>query len=53
MPIRTGGPAPYAPPATVLHVLHALRDRGLTTPITSDVLLRAGVGDSLAQPIYQ
>jgi hypothetical protein len=47
MPIRTGAAAPYAPPATVLQVIAALRDRGLTTPITSEVLLRAGISDSL------
>ena len=47
MAIRTGSHAPYAPPATVLHVVTALRDRGLTTPITADVLLRAGISDSL------
>jgi len=47
MSIRSGDPAPYAPPATVLQVLASLRDRGLTTPITSDVLLRAGISESL------
>jgi hypothetical protein len=47
MPIRTGEAAPYAPPATVLQVINSLRDRGLTTPITSDVLLRAGISESL------
>jgi uncharacterized protein DUF5343 len=47
MPIRTGEPAPYAPPATILQVVNALRDRGLTTPINADVLLRAGITESL------
>jgi hypothetical protein len=47
MPIRTGEAAPDAPPATVLQVVNSLRDRGLTIPITSDVLLRAGISDSL------
>lgn len=48
MPIRTGGTAPYAPPATVLQVINAFRDRGLSTPITLDVLMRASVSESLA-----
>lgn len=47
MPIRTGGPAPYAPPGAVLQLIGGFRDRGLTTPITSDVLMRAGVSESL------
>jgi uncharacterized protein DUF5343 len=47
MPIRTDGPAPYAPPATVLTLLKSFRDRGLTTPFTPDVLTRAGVSESL------
>jgi hypothetical protein len=53
MPIRTGGTAPYAPPATVLYVVNALRDRGLTTPITGDVLLRAGISDSLVPRVLR
>ena len=48
MPLVSGGTAPYAPPATVLQVIAAFRDRGLTTPITLDVLLRASVNESLA-----
>ncbi len=47
MPIGTGETAPYAPPATVLQVIAAFRDRGLSTPITADVLLRASVNESL------
>jgi hypothetical protein len=45
--IRTLGQAPCAPPATILQVVTALRDRGLTTPIGPDVLLRAGINESL------
>lgn len=45
--IRTGELAPYAPPTTVLQVVSSLRDRGLTTPVSADVLLRAGIADSL------
>ena len=47
MPIGTGETAPYAPPATVMQVITAFRDRGLSTPITSDVLLRASINESL------
>lgn len=47
MPIRTGGTAPYAPPATVLQVIQAFRDRGLSSPINEDVLRRASVNESL------
>jgi Family of unknown function (DUF5343) len=48
MPIRSGGTAPYGPPAAVLAVIKGFRDRGLATPFTPDVLLRAGVADSIA-----
>lgn len=47
MPIRSGDTAPYAPPATIMHVVNTFRDRGMTAPIAPDVLLRAGVGESL------
>lgn len=49
MPVRSDTPAPYAPPATVLAVISGFRDRGLATPFTPEVLLRAGVSDSLVQ----
>jgi hypothetical protein len=48
MSIRTGGTAPYAPPLTVLHVINQFRERGLGTPITENVLLKASVSESLA-----
>lgn len=47
MPIGTGETAPYAPPATVMQVITAFRDRGLSTPITTDVLLRTSINESL------
>lgn len=47
MPLRSGGTAPYAPPATVLGLVQAYRNRGLTTPFTAEVLTRASVPDSL------
>lgn len=49
MPVRSDSPAPYAPPATVLAVINGFRDRGLATPFTPEVLLRAGVSESLVQ----
>jgi Family of unknown function (DUF5343) len=48
MAVRTGGVAPYAPPLTVLHLIKQYRERGLTTPITEGVLLKASVSESLA-----
>jgi hypothetical protein len=47
MALRSGERAPYAPPAAVLAVVRAFRDRGLTTPFTQEVLLRAGISESL------
>lgn len=47
MPLASGGTAPYAPPATVLAAIKAYRDRGLTTPITPDVLARASIPETL------
>jgi Family of unknown function (DUF5343) len=53
MAIRPNGPAPYAPPQTVISVIEAFRDRGLTSPFTTDVLLRAGVPETLTQRVLQ
>lgn len=47
MPVRLDEPAPYAPPATILHLIEAFRERGLSTPFTPDVLSRVGVTESL------
>lgn len=47
MAVRTGGQAPYAPPSTVLDLIRAYRNRGIPTPFTKEVLVRAGVPDSL------
>ena len=53
MPIRTGGTAPYAPPAAVLQLIQGFRDRGLATPITPDVLVRAGITESLVPRVLR
>jgi hypothetical protein len=47
MAVTQDQPAPYAPPSAVLTVIERYRDRGLPTPINTDVLGRAGVSDSL------
>jgi hypothetical protein len=47
MPLRSPGAAPYAPPAAVMEVVNGYRQRGLTTPFTTEVLVRAGVSESL------
>ncbi len=53
MPLRSGGPAPYAPGETTLMVIKAFRDRGLTAPFTVEVLQRAGVSDALSTRTMQ
>ena len=53
MPLRSGGPAPYAPPQTVLSLIRTYRSRGLQTPFTPDVLQRAGVPDTLITRVTQ
>lgn len=53
MSIVPNGPAPYAPPQTVISVIEAFRDRGLATPFTADVLARAGVTETLVQRVLQ
>src|SRR5690349_12129895 len=47
MPILPNGIAPYAPAATVLSVIDRARQRGLPPTVTKDVLMRAGVSESL------
>ena len=47
MPITIDKSAPYAPPSAIADIVTRYRDRGLPTPVTSDVLARIGVTDSL------
>lgn len=47
MPLQSPGAAPYAPPAAVMEVINGYRERGLTTPFNADVLMKAGVSESL------
>src|ERR1700674_4011261 len=53
MPLQAGSHAPYAPPKTVTTVIDGYRNCGLGTPITHDVLIRAGVGESLTHRTLQ
>ena len=49
MAIRTDGPAPYAPAHAVLTVIRHVRERGIPrSPLTSDILMRMGLSESLA-----
>jgi Family of unknown function (DUF5343) len=47
MPVTKNKPAPYAPPTAILDIIERYRNRGLPTPVTADVLGRAGISDSL------
>jgi hypothetical protein len=53
MPIEPNGPAPYAPPSSVLDFLNAVRDRDLPTPYTVEVIARAGITDALAPRVMK
>jgi Family of unknown function (DUF5343) len=53
MPIQKDGTAPYAPPRTVIQLIDRYRNHGLTVPIDVDVLMRAGVTESLAARTLQ
>jgi len=47
MTVTAANPAPYAPSSAILDFITRYRNKGLTTPFTSEVLARAGVTDSL------
>ena len=51
--IQADGTAPYAPPKTVLELIHRFRDKGLTTPFDLGVLDRAGISQGLAPRVLQ
>jgi len=53
MPLHPDGQAPYAPVATMVELFERYRDRGLQTPFNTDVLIRAGVAESLASRTLQ
>lgn len=47
MPVTPDQAGPYAPAAVIVDLIERHRNKGLPTPITVDVLARAGVSDSL------
>lgn len=47
MPVTAERPAPYAPTSAILDIVRRYRERGLQSPVTSEVLARAGVSESL------
>lgn len=53
MAVRTETPGPYAPPTTTLQVIEKYRNHGLQTPFDQEVLLRAGVTESLTNRTLQ
>lgn len=53
MPVTTDQPAPYAPASAILDLIERHRNRGLPPVVDIDVLLRAGVSDSLAPRTMQ
>src|SRR5215218_5034170 len=53
MAVQTGKPGPYAPAPAVLSIVTRFRERGMPSPITLEVLSRAGVSESLAPRTLQ
>jgi hypothetical protein len=53
MAIQVDGKAPYTSPSSVTKVVEGFRKRGLQTPFTVDVLVKAGVANGLAPRTLQ
>jgi len=53
MPIQSGGVAPYAASNAVTETVEQYRHRGLTTPVTADVLSRLGIRDTVTPRTLQ
>lgn len=52
VPLTPNGPAPYAPPGSVISVVTHHRDRGLPTPVTTGVVARVlDSGEALASRV--
>ena len=47
VPVTSGQPAPYAPASAILELVERHRNKGLPTPVNSDVLERASISPSL------
>jgi len=53
MAITSNSNAPYAPASTIVNLLKRFRDKGLSFPVTPEVLVRAGVPESLVTRTLQ
>lgn len=53
MAVQTGGAGPYAPPKAVLSLIEKYRAGRLQKPLDTDVLMRAGVSESLTPRTLQ
>jgi hypothetical protein len=53
MALTSNGNAPYTPAATLVNLVKRFRDKGLSFPVTVDVLVRAGVPESLGTRTLQ
>jgi Family of unknown function (DUF5343) len=53
MPVSVDQPVPYAPASAVLELIERHRNKGLPQVVDADVLLRAGVSDSLVPRTLQ
>ncbi|MEZ5917942.1 MAG: DUF5343 domain-containing protein, partial [Parvularculaceae bacterium] len=47
MPVTPDQPGPYAPTSAILEIVTRHRNKGLPSPVNSEVLGRAGISDSL------
>lgn len=53
MAVTTANPAPYAPASAIIGLVEKYRNKGLPKPFTADVLVRAGVSESLVPRTQQ
>jgi hypothetical protein len=53
MTLTINSNAPYAPGGAIVSLLKRFRDKGLSFPVTAEVLIRAGVAESLVPRTYQ
>jgi hypothetical protein len=53
MAVTTQSSAPYTAGSALIGLIRRFREKGLTTPITADVLIRAGVSESLVPRTLQ
>ena len=53
MPVTRDAPAPYAPASAIIDLVKRYRNKGLPSPVDSDVLARAGISASLVPRTLQ